>query len=200
MSEPTVVFSSLQFLAASDLHGALEPTEALLAAYEAEKALRPTRLLLLGDLLYHGPRNDLPSTYAPKEVISRLNRYREEIYCVRGNCDTEVDQMVLQFPILSDSLLLPFGDRLVFATHGHRFCDETVTGATMPPLQKGDILLSGHTHVPRMEQKNGFVFLNPGSVSIPKNGSTPGYLLLIPEERRILHKTLCGGLLSELRL
>lgn len=132
----------MKLMIASDLHGSAFYCRQLLAAMEREQ---PDKLLLLGDILYHGPRNDLPEGYAPKEVIAMLNPLREQLLCVRGNCDTEVDQMVLDFPILADYALLYAGSRTVFATHGHHY-----NTACPPPLAKGDILLHGHTHVPRL--------------------------------------------------
>ncbi len=161
----------MKIMIASDIHGSLCYCRKMLEAFDREGA---DRLLLLGDILYHGPRNDLPREYAPKEVISLLNERREKIFCVRGNCDTEVDQMVLAFPILADYAVFPAGDRLIYATHGHVFNTETP-----PPLQKGDILLHGHTHVPAWEpfgQDN--LYLNPGSVSIPKQESAHSYMIL----------------------
>ena len=128
---------------------------------------------MLGDILYHGPRNDLPDEYAPKKVIEMLNEKKDEIFCVRGNCDTEVDQMVLNFPILADYAVLSVGERLVYATHGHVFNENN-----LPPLKKGDILLNGHTHVPKCTEHESFVYLNPGSVSIPKENSARGYIIL----------------------
>lgn len=121
----------MKLMIASDLHGSAFYCRQLLAAMEREQ---PDKLLLLGDILYHGPRNDLPEGYAPKEVIAMLNPLRERLLCVRGNCDTEVDQMVLDFPILADYALLYAGSRAVFATHGHHY-----NTACPPPLAKGDI-------------------------------------------------------------
>ena len=131
----------MKWLIASDIHGDSACCEKLLAAFEREKC---ERLLLLGDLLYHGPRNDLPGGYAPKSVIEQLNSLAEKITCVRGNCDTEVDQQVLEFPIMAEYVWLESGDRMIFATHGHHY------GPDRPPLNlgKGDILLCGHTHIP----------------------------------------------------
>ena len=134
----------MKLMIASDLHGSAFYCRQLLAAMEREQ---PDKLLLLGDILYHGPRNDLPEGYAPKEVIAMLNPLRERLLCVRGNCDTEVDQMVLDFPILADYALLYAGSRAVFATHGHHY-----NTACPPPLAKGDILLHGHTHVPAWQE------------------------------------------------
>jgi hypothetical protein len=161
----------MKLLIASDLHGSSLYTRQLLDAFDREQA---ERLVLLGDLLYHGPRNDLPEGYAPKEVISLLNERKEQLLCVRGNCDTEVDQMVLSFPILADYALLWAGGRTIFATHGHHY-----NLSSLPPLQPGDILLHGHTHVPAWNPfGENNLYLNPGSVSIPKENSDRGYLLL----------------------
>ena len=135
-----MVNHSPAFLIASDLHGDLAATDAILSRFEAEGA---ERLILLGDILYHGPRNDLPEGYDPKAVIAMLSQYADKLFCVRGNCDTEVDQMVLDFPVLADYAVIPAGERLIYATHGHVFNTKTP-----PPLCPGDILLHGHTHVP----------------------------------------------------
>ena len=164
----------MKFLIASDIHGSAYYCEQLLQAFEREQA---ARLLLLGDILYHGPRNDLPRDYAPKKVIAMLNGMADTILCVRGNCDTEVDQMVLAFPILADYAVLPGGERLVYVTHGHQFNTKTP-----PPLCQGDVLLHGHTHIPACEEildMNGgkYQYLNPGSVSIPKEGSEHSYMI-----------------------
>ena len=127
-------------------------------------------LLLLGDVLYHGPRNDLPEEYAPKTVIPMLNALKNEIICVRGNCDTEVDQMVLEFPIMSQNAVI-FADGVkIYATHGHKFNKDN-----LPPLCAGDVLVYGHTHVALDEVVDGVRCLNPGSVSIPKGGFPPSY-------------------------
>ena len=156
---------------ASDIHGSAYYCRKMWEAFDAEQA---DRLLLLGDILYHGPRNDLPRDYAPKEVIDMLNGRKEQIYCVRGNCDTEVDQMVLGFPILADYAVIPVGERMMYATHGHIYHRDNP-----PPLMPGDILLHGHTHVPAcVEFGNGFTYMNPGSVSIPKEGSGHSYMIL----------------------
>ena len=160
----------MKWFIASDLHGSALYCEKMLAAYAREGA---DRLVLLGDILYHGPRNDLPEGYAPKQVIAALNPLRDQILCVRGNCDTEVDQMVLEFPILADYALLADGGRTVYLTHGHKFGEQNP-----PPMPKGSILLCGHTHIPACNAHEDFVYINPGSVSIPKNGSHHGYMLL----------------------
>ena len=160
----------MHWMIASDIHGSAYWCRALLEAYEREKA---DRLLLLGDLLYHGPRNDLPEEYAPKRVIGMLNARSRDILCVRGNCEAEVDQMVLQFPVMADYALLWSGTRLIFATHGHLYNTDR-----LPPLHDGDILLHGHTHVPACEAHEGCIYCNPGSAAIPKDGTPHGYMTL----------------------
>ncbi len=173
----------MKLMIASDIHGSAFYCEKLLEAFEREQA---DRLLLLGDVLYHGPRNDLPVEYAPKKVIAMLNTVKERLLCVRGNCDTEVDQMVLEFPILADYAIVPWCGRLIYVTHGHNF-----NMAKLPPMQPGDVLLHGHTHVPAWEafgQDN--MYWNPGSVSLPKADSVCGYMML--EEQQVLWKSLAG--------
>lgn len=161
----------MKWMIASDLHGSAYYCRKMLEAFEREGA---DRLFLLGDLLYHGPRNDLPREYAPKEVIPLLNGKKEKLLCVRGNCDAEVDQMVLEFPMLADYAVLPVGQRLIYATHGHIYHVKN-----LPPLAPGDVLLHGHTHVPAWtEFGQGNLYLNPGSVSIPKENSPHSYMTL----------------------
>ncbi|MDO4732635.1 MAG: phosphodiesterase [Bacillota bacterium] len=178
----------MKLMVASDLHGSANYVEQLLQAFQQEQA---ERLLLLGDLLYHGPRNALPPGYETKDVASQLNGIREQLLCVRGNCDAEVDQMVLDFPIDAEYCILWLGKRMVFATHGHRYSPENP-----PQLRPGDILLTGHTHIPACRREaGGFLYVNPGSVSIPKGGSEHSYIIL--EEERILWKTLKGNVYRE---
>lgn len=204
----------MKLMIASDIHGSALYCGQMLRAYEREGA---DRLLLLGDILYHGPRNDLPEGYAPKEVIAMLNPMKEDLLCVRGNCDTEVDQMVLEFPIMAEYCLLelPFasaperdGERAgqdcaekgsgnggqrtatVFATHGHVYNPHH-----LPPLKQGDILLNGHTHIPACEkimdmEGRTYRYLNPGSVSIPKEGSAHSYMIW--EDGAFIWKNLEG--------
>ena len=177
----------MKLLIASDIHGSAYYCRKLLEAYEREEA---DRLVLLVDLLYHGPRNDLPEGYAPKEVLAMLNERKEEILCVRGNCDTEVDQMVLQFPILADYGFLYEQGHMIFLTHGHVFNEQNP-----PMLKKGDLLLHGHTHVPVCREHETYLCLNPGSVSIPKEGSAHSYLVY--ENGTFLWKELGGDLYME---
>lgn len=160
----------MKLLIASDIHGSARWCEALMNAIDAEK---PDRVILLGDLLYHGPRNDLPDDYAPKKVIEMLNARKDEFLCVRGNCEAEVDQMVLKFPVMADYAALMVDGRIVYATHGHLFGEDNP-----PTLQPGDFLLCGHTHVSGCRRHEGFTYLNPGSTSIPKNGTPHSYAVL----------------------
>ncbi len=161
----------MKILVASDIHGSFYYCEKLVEIYKNSGA---DKLLLLGDILYHGPRNDLPEGYAPKKVIELLNSIKNEILCVRGNCDTEVDQMVLEFNILADYAIVYDGNTMIFATHGHIFNENN-----LPMLKNGDILLHGHTHIPTDKTVDGDIkILNPGSVSIPKEGSAHSYMII----------------------
>ena len=160
----------MKLMIASDIHGSARWCERLIEAWQTEGN---PRLLLLGDLLYHGPRNDLPDGYAPKRVIEMLNNIREHLFCVRGNCEAEVDQMVLTFPVMADYGVIPLSDRILYATHGHIHCE-----TNPPPLMPGDILLCGHTHIPAFNRHESFIYINPGSTSIPKSGSFHSYLLM----------------------
>ena len=180
----------MKWMIASDIHGSAYYCRALLEAFERENA---GRLLLLGDVLYHGPRNDLPRDYAPKEVIAMLNGIKQKLLCVRGNCDTEVDQMVLEFPVLADYAILTAGDRVIYATHGHVYNEQK-----LPPLQKGDILMHGHTHVPKCTEHEDYLYINPGSVSIPKENSPHGYLIL--EDGELIWKSLDGSVYMQYSL
>ena len=172
----------MKIFVASDIHGSATGCDSMIEAFHREKA---GRMILLGDLLYHGPRNDLPDGYEPKKVIDLLNGLNTAVYCVRGNCEAEVDQMVLNFPVMADYALFPYGDRMIFVTHGHVF-----NTSHLPPLRKGDILLHGHTHIPAWEEHEEYWYLNPGSVSIPKNGTPKGYMIF--EAGNVVWKTLEG--------
>lgn len=173
----------MKWMIASDIHGSAKWCRRLLDAWRAEA---PGRLLLLGDLLYHGPRNDLPDEYAPKEVIALLNAVAPNLLCVRGNCEAEVDQMVLSFPVMADYCVLSVDGHVIYATHGHIYGEDNP-----PPLMPGDVLLCGHTHVPGLRRHEGFVYANPGSVSIPKNGSAHGYAII--ENGEMVFKDLEKG-------
>ena len=160
----------MKIMVASDIHGSALYCRRMLERFDEEGA---DKLLLLGDLLYHGPRNPLPEEYNPKAVAEMLNARKQQILCVRGNCDGEVDQMMLEFPIMADYCILSIGSRMVFATHGHQHNENS-----LPMLQEGDILLHGHTHIPVLEDRGAYMLANPGSVTLPKQNSVRGYLLL----------------------
>ncbi|MBE6587615.1 MAG: phosphodiesterase [Ruminococcaceae bacterium] len=177
----------MKLMIASDIHGSAYYCRLLLESFEREGA---EKLLLLGDILYHGPRNDLPKEYAPKEVIAMLNPLKERLLCVRGNCDTEVDQMVLDFPVLADYAVLFLDGKTVYATHGHNYNE-----GKLPPLADGSILLNGHTHVPKCTDHGTYIYMNPGSVSIPKENSPHGYMTV--EDGTFLWKDLSGVVYME---
>lgn len=180
----------MKYMFASDVHGSAFYCRKMLEAFETEKA---DRLVLLGDLLYHGPRNDLPKEYAPKQVISMLNGMKNKIYAVRGNCEAEVDQMVLEFPVMADYCILVIDGKTFYATHGHVYNTEK-----LPPMQQGDILIHGHTHVLKAEQMEGYIWLNPGSVSLPKEGNPPTFGVL--EDGVFSIKDFEGNIVKEITL
>ncbi|MBR1738988.1 MAG: phosphodiesterase [Ruminococcus sp.] len=168
----------MKLFIASDIHGSAYWCRKMLDAFMESGA---EKLLLLGDILYHGPRNDLPDEYDPKAVIAMLNPLAHRILCVRGNCDTEVDQMVLDFPIMAEYALICADGKTIFATHGHKF-----NTSSPPPLSEGDILLHGHTHVPVIEEHGHYTYINPGSVSIPKEGSAHSCMIFENGEFRFV--------------
>ena len=177
----------MKYMIASDIHGSTYYFDQLMTALQREQ---PQGLILLGDLLYHGPRNSLPRNYDPKEVFERLNSIADQIICVRGNCDTEVDQMVLEFPIMADYALITLGDRTIYATHGH------IWGEDKPPLiAHNHILLCGHTHIPACNHHDTFTYWNPGSVSIPKGGSANSYMTV--DETTAQWKDLDGNVFMQ---
>lgn len=159
----------MKLLFASDIHGSAKYAAKLAELCAKEKA---DKLILLGDLLYHGPRNDLPEEYAPKKVIEILNDMRTQILAVRGNCDAEVDQMVLQFPIMADYMALWLENRMIFVTHGHLFNEEN-----LPNFNRGDVLIHGHTHLRVAADRGDYFFLNPGSISLPKGDGVHSYMV-----------------------
>ena len=183
-----------KFIIASDIHGSAAWCDKLLNVFKREN---PTKLILLGDLLYHGPRNPFPDGYAPMEVAEKLGAIKEKLVCVRGNCDSEVDQMVLPFPILADSAMLSAGGKTLFLTHGHLFSD-----TNPPPMQSGEILLNGHFHLPTFKRlENGAFYANCGSVALPKDGSPHSCILFTGDEflwedlatGKIFHRAKCNA-------
>ena len=160
-----------KLLICSDIHGDALSAKKVVEAFERHGA---ERLVILGDILYHGPRNDFPTEYSPRKVFDMLNAIKEKITCVRGNCDSEVDQMVLEFPIMADYALMEVNGRTLFLTHGHLF------NADMPPLlKKNDLLLNGHFHAPCCRTLDGgATYVNCGSISLPKEGTPHSYILI----------------------
>ena len=173
---------------ASDIHGSALYCRKLLDLMEKRGA---DRLVLLGDLLYHGPRNDLPEGYDPKAVFAMLNSVKERILCVHGNCDAEVDQMVLEFPIMADYMALFLEGRMVFVTHGHLFNEEN-----LPNFNPGDVLIHGHTHVRAAADRGAYFFLNPGSMALPKGDGVHSYMVY--EDGVFTTKDMDGAVLETL--
>lgn len=171
----------MKIMLASDIHGSAFYCGKLVRRFEAEKC---SRLVLLGDILYHGPRNSLPEGYDPQKTAEILNGISDKIVCVRGNCDSEVDQMMLKFPVLSGYGILCVGERVIFLSHGHNI-PENLAGA--------DVLASGHTHIPLCEKTDSGkpVHINPGSVSIPKEASAHSYMTF--DGKEFLWKKLENG-------
>ena len=156
----------MKYFIASDIHGSFKFCKMMVEAFQKSGA---DKLVLLGDILYHGPRNDLPQDYNPKKVIELLNNISQKIICVRGNCDAEVDQMVLDFPILCENSSILIENKAIYLTHGHHL--ERLNS------KKGDIVIFGHTHIPKFEKENGVLQINPGSVSLPKENSPHSYII-----------------------
>ncbi len=176
----------MKWFIASDIHGSAYYANKMIDAYKKEKA---EKMLLLGDILYHGPRNDLPKGYNPKEVIELLNAKKNNILCVRGNCDAEVDQMVLEFSVMEDYKIIEEDEIKILATHGHIYNEEKL------PCESFDILLNGHTHVPKMKEYENYTYINPGSVSIPKEGSHHGYMIFC--DGKFIWKDFDGNIVKE---
>ena len=180
----------MKLMIASDIHGSLYYAEKTVETYRVEKA---DKLILLGDLLYHGPRNDLPKDYNPKGVIALLNSIKNEILAVRGNCEAEVDQMVLEFPVMAEYMIMYLNDRMIFVTHGHKY-----NTANPPMLKDGDVLLHGHTHIQAMEKVDNYYYINPGSTSIPKNDNKSSYMIY--EDGTFTIKDFDGNIIKEMSL
>lgn len=176
----------MKLMFASDIHGSASCCEKMLSRFAEENA---DKLILLGDLLYHGPRNDLPEDYAPKEVTASLNAHKKDILCVRGNCDAQVDQMVLEFPITSELLTIWERGRTFFCTHGH---------LELPRADKGDVIISGHTHIYEAKMRDNIYYVNTGSISLPKCGNPKSYAVY---ENGIFEiRDMCGNGLSAVSL
>jgi hypothetical protein len=182
----------MKIMVISDIHGSSAACKKAVDAFKREGA---DKLLILGDILYHGPRNDLPEGYAPKQVFAMLNAIKDKIICVRGNCDAEVDQCVLEFPIMADYVLLNVGEKTIFATHGQKLDEQKTLTKSV------NVVFSGHTHVSKLKEEGGVLWVNPGSISIPKENTKPSYAVietgrsLFGGGDKISIKTLSGDLI-----
>lgn len=179
----------MKMMVLSDIHGSPVYLKKALEIFDKENY---DKLLLLGDELYHGPRNPLPEGYAPKEVIELLNGYRDKIIAIRGNCDSEVDQMVLNFPIMADYNLILWDNKKIFMTHGHIYNKDNPL-----PMEAGDILLYGHFHVPMILEKDDMFFLNPGSLTLPKENSRHCYGIF--ENNSFIIKDIDGNTIKNIK-
>lgn len=180
----------MKLMIISDIHGFTDPLQKVLDVFEKEKC---SMILLLGDALYHGPRNAFDGSYDAAATAELLNHYSSKIVAVRGNCDSEVDQMVLDFPLMSDYHIVLDGERKIFMTHGHLYNRQS-----MPPLNKGDIFVSGHSHMAHLEESKGIFYFNPGSISLPRQNTVPSFGIYDSESLKIL--SLEGDVLEILRL
>lgn len=174
----------------SDIHGSSYYLKKVLDIFEKEKC---NYLAILGDQLYHGARNPLPKDYNPKEVTEMLNSYKDKIIAVRGNCDSEVDQMVIKYPTMSDYTIVLYEGRRLFLTHGHIYNRDN-----LPNLSSGDVIIYGHTHVPVAEKQDNIFVINPGSITFPKENTPHCYGIL--EQNIFTIKTLDGEVYKEIRL
>ena len=181
----------MKLMFASDIHGSAYWAEKVVKRFEEEQA---DYLVLLGDILDHGPRNPLPKDYNPQAVIQLFNTIKDKIIAIRGNCDSEVDQMVLEFPIMADYNIIPFSNRKLMASHGHLYNDKQLPNS----LVEGDIFIFGHIHVPVLEQKDGVYILNPGSATLPKENHPNSYGVLENDHFRV--KTFDGEVYKEITL
>ena len=173
----------MKWMIASDIHGSAFYCEKMLKAFEREQA---DKLLLLGDILYHGPRNDLPEGYAPKKVIEMLNNIKEKILCVRGNCDAEVDQMLLDFPIMETYALLVDNGKRYLLTHGHVYNKENM------PKGPYEAMIYGHSHLWELSHnEKGQAIVNTGSITFPKGGNPPTFATLEDGKFTMYHLDTC---------
>jgi putative phosphoesterase len=157
----------MKILCISDIHGSLPALKASIDAFHREQC---SQIVILGDLMYHGPRNPLPDGYNPAEVASLINTFKDRIIAVRGNCDSEVDQMLVEYPMMETYAQISDSALNIFLTHGHVFGPDR-----RPPLPEGSILAFGHTHIPVAEKSGSIWLFNPGSVSLPKKGYAASY-------------------------
>ena len=174
----------------SDIHGSIYYLKKAIEAFERENC---DYIIILGDVLYHGPRNPLPKGYDPKAVAELLNNYKNKIIAVRGNCDSEVDQMLISYPMMSDYSSVLYNNRRLFLTHGHVYNKDNLLN-----INENDVLIHGHTHIPLAEKDAGKIILNPGSISLPKNNFPNSYAVL--EDNIFTIKELVGKSFMSIKL
>lgn len=180
----------MKILFISDIHGSLFYTKKALEIYKNESA---DYIAILGDELYHGARNPLPTEYNPKEVAELLNQHSDKIIAVRGNCDSEVDEMVLNFPMMAAYTTILYNRRRLFLTHGHIYGENN-----LPKLSAGDVFIYGHTHIPKAEKKDNIYIINPGSITMPKENNPNSYGILVDDTFKI--KDMDGNVFKEIKL
>lgn len=178
----------MKVLVISDIHGSSYYARKI---EEIVKKENPEKIVLLGDLYYHGPRNELSQEYAPMEVAKILNSLKDKLMVVRGNCDAEVDEMISEFKF-EEHILTNINGKNIYFTHGHKYNIENI------PYEDFDILIYGHIHQGFIQEKEGYLFANPGSISLPKGGTEHSYLIL--EENQITLKDVDGRILQEYKL
>ena len=177
----------MKYLVVSDIHGSSYYARKIEEIINREE---PDKIILLGDLYYHGPRNPLTEEYAPKDVADILNSHKDKILAVRGNCDAEVDQMISEFK-LEENLRLEIGGKKFFFTHGHKF------NMDFWPNEDFDVLVYGHFHTGFIKEFEGKIFVNAGSISLPKNGTKNNYLII--DETKISLKDVGGNAIEEVK-
>ncbi len=180
----------MKLLIISDIHGSLYYAKKAITAYETENA---DYIVILGDELYHGVRNPLPQEYNPKEVALLLNKYCDKIVAIRGNCDSEVDEMVLDFPIMTSYSTILYNGRRFFLSHGHIYNE-----SNLPKLSDGDVFMYGHTHIPVAKKQENIYIFNPGSITLPKENNPNTYGVL--ENNTLLIKKFDGKIFRELKI
>ncbi len=179
----------MKYFIVSDIHGSIKYAT---QAVEQFNKFNCDKLICLGDVLYHGPRNDLPNEYNPKEVIKLLNNIKDKIICIKGNCDAEVDEMVLEFPLISEIKIENDG-QIAHLTHGHKYSPINKLAA-----KKGEIVFYGHTHINKIEEIDGIYYINPGSITLPKENTANSFAIFEPKKVSIYD--LNEKLINEIKL
>ena len=174
----------MKYLVVSDIHGSYYYAKKLEQIIMKEN---PSKIILLGDLYYHGPRNSLTDEYNPMKVSKILNKYKDNIICTRGNCDAEVDEMISEFKF-EEYIQININGLDFFFSHGHIYNIDKI-----PPI--GDIIVYGHFHTGYIKEKDGLVFVNPGSISLPKNNTAHSYLII--DNNELILKDIDGKVIEK---